>query len=98
MPGTFTLDDFLRQIHHLREHGAISSAVPAEPDAGPSLADIERMIGAMTDDERRNPAGIGEKGKHRVAKAIGVSVQDVGRFLAQFKQLQRIMRRMGFFA
>jgi signal recognition particle subunit SRP54 len=93
MADAFTLDEFRRQLRQLREVGAIRSK-PTDSDEGPSLESIERIIDAMTESERRDPAGIDKAGRQRIAGASGVDEQDVARYLVQFKQLQIIMRQM----
>jgi len=48
----------------------------------------------MTEEERRDADGIDLNNRQRIAAESGTSIQDVERFLEQFRQLRKIMRYM----
>jgi signal recognition particle subunit SRP54 len=52
------------------------------------------MICSMTPLERRKPELIKASRKRRIAAGAGVQVQDVNRMLAQFEQMQSMMKKM----
>jgi signal recognition particle subunit SRP54 len=94
MATDFTLDDFRKQMRQLRQHGPLAASVPTEASRELDLESIERIIDAMTDEERSHPESIVDIGRQRIASASGTTEADVGLFLKQFKQLQVIMREM----
>jgi signal recognition particle GTPase len=51
------------------------------------------MIDAMTDEERSNPDLITSSCLSRIAASSGTHPQEVGKFLAQFRQVRALMRR-----
>ena len=48
----------------------------------------------MTPEERRRPEIIGGSRRRRIAKGSGTTPQDVNRLLNQFRQMQRMIKRM----
>ena len=55
---------------------------------------MEGMINAMTQQERSKPELIKASRKRRIATGAGVQVQEVNRMLAQFEQMQTMMKKM----
>ncbi len=55
---------------------------------------IEAIIDSMTPAERENPALINGSRKNRIAKGAGVSIVEVNRFLKQFDQTAKMMRKV----
>jgi len=100
----FTLDDFLEQMQQMKKMGPLSSIMEMLPGSmGKQLKDvkidekdtshIEAIIRSMTTEERRKPMVIKDSRKKRIAKGSGTSVQDVGRLLKQFEQMQKLMKQ-----
>ncbi|MDA8229174.1 MAG: signal recognition particle protein [Desulfitobacterium hafniense] len=99
----FTLDDFLDQMQQIKKMGSLSSILEMIPGVGKQLKDIkidekdmshvEAIIHSMTPDERRKPAIIKDSRKRRIAKGSGTSIQEVGRLLKQFEQMQKMMKQ-----
>jgi signal recognition particle subunit SRP54 len=99
----FTLDDFLDQMQQMKKMGPLSSILEMIPGIGKQLKDVnidekdmarvEAVIRSMTPDERRKPSIIKDSRKKRIAKGSGTSVQDVGRLLKQFEQMQKMMKQ-----
>jgi signal recognition particle subunit SRP54 len=104
---TFDLNDFLSQISQMKNMGGLGGLVEKLPaqlasraqqaDLGRAERDVRRMEGmicAMTPLERRRPELIKASRKRRIAAGAGVQVQDVNRMLAQFEQMQAMMKKM----
>ena len=100
----FTLDDFLEQMQQMKKMGPLSSILEMLPGGmGKQLKDvqidekdtahIEAIIRSMTFEERRKPMVIKDSRKKRIAKGSGTTVQDVGRLLKQFEQMQKMMKQ-----
>ena len=56
---------------------------------------VEAIIQSMTPGERRRPESINGSRRQRIASGSGTSVQEVNQLLAQFKQMQKLMKRFG---
>ena len=105
--ATFTLEDFLEQMHQLREMGPLNQILDMIPGAGllkgkisaedldeDQLKKTEAMILSMTPEERQNPGMIGGSRKRRICKGSGTLPQDVNQLLNQFRQMQKLMKVM----
>jgi signal recognition particle subunit SRP54 len=103
----FDLNDFLAQISQMKKMGGLSSLMdklPAQMQAAAGQADMTRaekdirrmqgIIHSMTPAERSKPELIKASRKRRIAVGAGVQVQDVNRMLAQFDQMQAMMKKM----
>jgi signal recognition particle subunit SRP54 len=103
----FDLNDFLQQLSQMKKMGGLSSLMdklPAQLQAAAGQADMGRaeremrrmqgIIHAMTPAERSKPELIKASRKRRIATGAGVQVQEVNRLLAQFDQMQTMMRKM----
>jgi signal recognition particle subunit SRP54 len=102
----FDLEDFRAQLTQMKKMGGISSLADKLPahvtnmaQASPelqerALARTEAIINSMTPLERRKPELLKASRKRRIAAGAGVQVQEVNRLLAQFEQMQRMMKMM----
>jgi signal recognition particle subunit SRP54 len=104
--ASFTLEDFIEQLHSVKQMGPlnellgmipgfqqISKQLPAEAtDKGLSVT--EAIINSMTIEERRNPKIINASRKRRIARGSGTSVPEVNQLLRQFSQMQQMMKQM----
>jgi len=101
----FDLEDFKQQIGQMRKMGGIASLVDKLPAqlaqaAQSSQVDerqmrrVEGIINSMTREERTRPELLKASRKRRIAAGAGVSVQEVNRLLAQFEQMQKMMKQM----
>lgn len=98
-----TLDDFLEQMQQMKKMGPLSSIIEMIPGIGKQLKDVqinekdmahvEAIIRSMTAEERRKPVIIKESRKRRIAKGSGTSIQEVGRLIKQFEQMQKMMKQ-----
>jgi signal recognition particle subunit SRP54 len=106
LEAKFDLEDFLGQLQQVKKMGPLSQVLDMIPgmskaklDVAPELADgqmrrIEAIINSMTPDERHHPEILGGSRKRRVARGSGTTVQEVNQLLAQFKQMQRMMKQL----
>jgi signal recognition particle subunit SRP54 len=106
--GGFTLEDFLEQLQQVRKMGPIQNilgmmpGVPkemrdAEVDEG-RLGRVEAMIRSMTPAERTEPAIIDGSRRARIARGSGTEPGEVSQLLKQFREMQKMMKRMPGFA
>jgi signal recognition particle subunit SRP54 len=104
--GGFDLSDFRDQITQMQQMGGMANMLDKLPshmtqNAGKvnmSQADlqIKRMRGiidSMTAQERSKPELLKASRKRRSAAGAGVQVQEVNRMLAQFEQMQTMMKQ-----
>jgi signal recognition particle subunit SRP54 len=106
LKGDFNLEDFLSQMQEIKKMGPISQLLEMIPGMGqisqevsPDLPDnelrrIEAIIYSMTPVERQKPKFINASRKRRIARGSGTSVQEVNSLLKQFRQMQRMMKRL----
>jgi signal recognition particle subunit SRP54 len=104
--GQLTLEDFLEQMRQVRRMGPISQMLGLLPGMRSlrgmrdlkvddrQLDRLEAIILSMTPAERRRPEVIGGSRRRRIAQGSGTSVQEVNQLLSQFKQMQKLMRRL----
>jgi signal recognition particle subunit SRP54 len=103
----FDLNDFRQQIGQMRKMGSLSGMLEKLPtqfaqaaaqvndkDAERQIRRLEGIINAMTPQERARPELIKASRKRRIAGGSGVPVQEVNRLLAQFEQMQAMMKQM----
>jgi signal recognition particle subunit SRP54 len=101
--GTFTLDDFLKQLHAMKKMGSmkdilkmipgLGSQIPADVDDS-EIGRMEAIIQSMTVRERRNPDLIDGSRRRRIAKGSGTDQQDVSGLVKSFMQMRSIMKQM----
>ena len=104
--GEFDLVDFLEQLQQLKQMGPIGQLLDMIPgmssltkDLSPDVTDhqmkmIEAIISSMTMQERRQPRIINASRKRRIARGSGTTVMQVNDLLAQFRQMQRMMKQL----
>ena len=105
--GSLTLEDFLSQIRQIRKMGPLGQVIGMIPGLRQAsklkdvdiddreLDRVEAIIQSMTPAERRKPDMINGSRRLRIAAGSGTTVQEVNRLLAQFKQMQKMMKRFG---
>ena len=107
MKGQFTFEDWLEQMKQMRKMGPLSqmmdmlpgqlgqAARQADPnDVEKQIKRSEAIISSMTIKERRNPDILNASRRRRIAAGSGVEVQDVNRLVKQFRELQKVMKRI----
>jgi signal recognition particle subunit SRP54 len=105
--GKFDLNDFKAQISQMKKMGGMASLMDKLPaqlqqaasGANMGMADqqvrrMEGIINSMTRAERSKPDLIKASRKRRIATGAGVQVQEVNRMLAQFDQMQSMMKKL----
>ena len=58
------------------------------------MAHIEAIILSMTPEERANPKLMNPSRKKRLARGAGVDIAEVNRFIKQFDQTKKMMKKM----
>lgn len=105
--GQFTMDDFLNQLNQIRRLGSFQSILGMIPGMGKfkdqlkdvdleggEIKKIEAIIQSMTLKERQEPSILNGSRRKRIAQGSGTRVQDVNRFVKQFMEMRKIMKRM----
>ena len=100
----FDFNDFLSQLAQIKKMGSMKdlmSMIPGMDKAlkGVEVSDdafkpIEAMINSMTPEERANPGILNGSRKNRIAKGAGVTIVELNRFLKQFEQTAKMMRKV----
>jgi len=103
----FDLNDFREQVVQMRRMGGVGNLLEKLPaqiakaagsvntqDADRQVRRLEGIINSMTAVERAKPELIKASRKRRIAAGSGVPVQEVNRLLAQFEQVQAMMKQM----
>jgi len=104
--GGFDLGDFRDQLTQMQQMGGMASLMdklPSQVAQAASKANLSHadkqttrmrgIIDSMTPQERRKPELLKASRKRRIAAGSGVEVQEVNRLLAQFEQMQTMMKQ-----
>jgi signal recognition particle subunit SRP54 len=105
--GRFDMNDFKSQLSQMKKMGGMAGLMDKLPaqfqqaagNANMDQADkqVRRMVGiidSMTPGERAKPELIKANRKRRIATGAGVQVQEVNRMLAQYDQMQTMMKKL----
>jgi signal recognition particle subunit SRP54 len=102
----FTLTDFAEQMKAIKKMGSLGDLVGMIPglkkvagqvdseESKRELTRIQAIIDSMTIQERENHLILNGKRRTRIATGSGTSVQDVNRFLKQFEQTRKVMKKL----
>ena len=100
----FDLDDYLDMMTKVRKMGSfkkILSMLPGIPkeirDADIDEKQIDRInaiVTSMTKRERRNPKILDASRRKRIAAGSGNKVEDINRFINQFNDMQKMMKKL----
>ena len=102
----FTLTDFAEQMRAIKKMGSLGDLVGMIPglkkvagqvdseESKRELVRIQAIIDSMTLQERENHLILNGKRRARIAGGSGTSVQDVNRFLKQFEQTRKVMKKL----
>ncbi|MBU6338958.1 MAG: signal recognition particle protein [Rickettsiales bacterium] len=106
--GDFDLNDLLSQIRNMKKMGGINSILKFLPgtsklrehvgkinDTENEMTRQEALILSMTKKERQNPDILSSSRKFRIAKGAGSNIQEVNRLLKKYKQVQKMMKKLG---
>ncbi len=101
---TFTLEDYLDQIHKMKKMGSVKSMLEMIPGLAGQIdedrIDLQEMkweeaiLLSMTKKERQNHLIIGPSRRSRIAKGSGTSVAEVNRLLKKFEKSRTMMKKM----
>ena len=103
----FDLEDFRDQIQQMNNIGGLGKMLEKLPISGlmkqNAQEKIERnkfgqmivIIDSMTPKERHFPDKINGSRKRRIASGSGTTIQDISRLLKQFKQMQKMTKKVG---
>ena len=105
--GQLTMDDFINQLNQIRRLGSLQSILGMIPGMGKfkdqlkdvdleggEIKKIEAIIQSMTLKERQEPGILNGSRRKRIAQGSGTRVQDVNRFVKQFMEMRKMMKRM----
>ena len=105
--ANFDLEDFLTQIQSVKKMGSLSSVMEMIPGMGQlskkmpmgdlddgRIERIEAIIRSMTPAERQRPEILNGSRRRRISRGSGTTPQDVNQLLNQFRQTQKLMKRM----
>lgn len=102
----FTLEDFREQMRMLKKMGSIAELIALLPGgkklvqgadldaAEKEMKHIEAIINSMTKEERRKPELLNGSRRRRIAAGSGTSVTEVNRFLKQYLEAKKMMRKV----
>ncbi len=102
----FTVTDFAEQLKAIRKMGSLGELVGMIPglkkvagqvdsdDARRELKRIQAIIDSMTPQERENHLILNARRRLRIASGSGTSVQDVNKFIKQFDQTRKMMKKL----
>jgi signal recognition particle subunit SRP54 len=101
------LEDFLTAMKQIEKLGPLEGILKMLPGVNTKMlkqvkgADPRRMkhmeaiVLSMTKEERRKPDVMNGSRRARVAKGSGRPIQEVNRLLEQFREMQKMMKKMG---
>jgi signal recognition particle subunit SRP54 len=101
----FTITDFAEQLKTLRKMGSLGDLLGMIPglkkiagqadseEAKRELMRIQAIIDSMTVQERNNHLVLNGRRRARIATGSGTSVQEVNRFVKQFEQTRKMMKK-----
>ena len=100
----FDFNDFLGQLQQIKKMGSMKDLMGMIPGMDKALKNVdvsddafkpvEAIIGSMTPYERANPGCLNGSRKDRIAKGSGTSIVEVNRFLKQFEQMSKMMKKV----
>lgn len=103
----FDLNDMLQQFQNIKKMGSMTDILGMIPGMGslrgkfnPKDIDenqmdrVEAIIHSMTMFERENPTSINGSRRLRIANGSGTTTTQVNQLLNQFKQMQKMMKKM----
>ena len=102
----FTIEDFGEQLKTIRKMGSLGELLGMIPglkkiagqadseEAKRELVRIQAIIDSMTRQERHNHLVLNGKRRMRIASGSGTSVQEVNRFVKQFEQTRKMMKKI----
>jgi len=104
--NSFTLTDYLDQLHQLKNMGSLESLIGMIPGMNKgamkdakidenALKHTEAIILSMTVAERERPELINGSRRKRIAAGSGTSVEEVNRLMKQYDQMNKMFKQLG---
>ena len=104
--NSFTLSDYLDQLHQLKNMGNLESILGMIPGMNKgamkdakidenALRHTEAIILSMTTAERERPELINGSRRKRIAAGSGTSVEEVNRLMKQYDQMNKMFKQIG---
>ncbi len=105
----FDYNDYLESMNQMKKMGGLSSILGMLPGMGMNagqmqqlndaiddkkLSHTEAIIQSMTPEERTNPKLMNLSRKRRLAAGAGLDIAEVNRFIKQFEQSRKMMKKM----
>jgi signal recognition particle subunit SRP54 len=103
--GRFDLQDFLTALRQMQNLGPLENLLKLLPGVSNKMLKnikvdpqrmkhIEAIILSMTPEERKRPELLNGSRRSRIARGSGRPVQEINRLVAQFKDMQKLMKQM----
>lgn len=104
--GKFDYNDYLASLQQMKKLGGIGGLAGLMPNLGISREDLdnslndrmfsrtEAIVLSMTPEERENPKLITPQRKFRIARGSGNDISEVNRFIKQFNEAQKMMKKL----
>lgn len=104
--NSFTLTDYLDQLHQLKSMGSLESIIGMIPGMNRgamkdakidenALKHTEAIILSMTVAERERPELINGSRRKRIAAGSGTTVEEVNRLMKQYDQMNKMFKQIG---
>ena len=102
----FTIEDFAEQMKAVQKMGSLGDLLGMIPglkkvagqvdgeEAQRELKRIQAIISSMTNQERRDHLVLNGKRRARIAAGSGTSIQEVNKFVKQFEQTRKVMKKV----
>ena len=100
----FDFNDFIGQLNQIKKMGSMKELMGMIPGMDKALKGVEvsddafkpveAMINSMTPAERANPSLLNGSRKNRIANGAGVTIVELNRFLKQFDQTAKMMKKV----
>ncbi|MQN00577.1 MAG: signal recognition particle protein [Lachnospiraceae bacterium] len=105
----FDFNDYLTSLDQMKKMGGLTSILGMLPGFGLSSAQMDQLKGSvdekkigrtkaiimsMTPEERENPKILSVSRKQRIAKGAGMNIAEVNRFIKQFNESAKLMKKM----
>jgi len=102
--GTFSFDDFLKQMQAVKNMGGVKEMLKLMPGMGGQLADfdfderqfkqMQAIVQSMTAEERRNPEIINASRRRRIAAGSGTQPHDVASLVKTFLRSRDMLKAL----
>jgi signal recognition particle subunit SRP54 len=102
--GSFSFDDFLKQLQAVKKMGGMKDMLKMMPGVGSQMGDmdfdenelkrIEGIVHSMTSAERRDPDLIDSSRRRRIAAGSGVEPHDVSGLVKTFERSRHLMKTL----